>query len=115
MKKNNPAKNIKSGNKAGVLAGAIVGAALGVAAGTLLAPKSGKKTRKDVKRISGDFYRYITPQIKKMKRMGEAQYDALVAKGLKNYVKAKRLSSAQEKALKAEAKRAWKHIKGHLK
>ncbi len=103
-------------NKGGkLLEGALVGAVLGVAAGMLLAPKSGKKMRKDIKEISGDFYRYITPQVKRMKRMGEAQYNALMAKGLKNYAKAKRLSSAEEKAIKMEAKRSWRHIKKHLK
>ncbi|MDO8655385.1 MAG: YtxH domain-containing protein [bacterium] len=98
-----------------LLEGALVGAVLGVAAGMLLAPESGKKMRKDIKKLSGDFYRYIAPQVKKMKKMGEAQYHAFVAKGVKNFAKVKRLSLAEQKMLTTEAKRSWKHIKKHLR
>ncbi len=98
-----------------LLEGALVGAVLGVAAGLLLAPKSGKKLRGDIKKLSGDFYRYIAPQVKKMKKMGEAQFNELVTKGAKNYAKAKKLSLAEQKMLATEAKRSWKHIKKHLR
>lgn len=108
--------NKNSANKNGekLLKGALIGAVLGVAAGMLLAPKSGKKMRGDIKKLSGDFYKYISPQLKKLKQVSEAQYDAFVAKGVKNYTKAKRLSLAEEKILAMEAKRSWGHIKKHL-
>ncbi len=102
----------KNGGK--LLGGALVGAVLGVAAGMLLAPESGKKMRKDIKKLSGDFYRYIAPQVKKLKQVGEAQYNTFIAKGAKNYAKAKRLSLSEEKMLIKEGKRSWRHIKKHL-
>jgi len=99
----------KSGGK--ILAGALVGTALGVAAGILLAPESGKKMRTDIKKLSGNFYRYILPRVKKLKQIGEVQYNALVKEGIKNYAKIKRLSPAEERVLVKEAKRSWGHIK----
>ncbi len=102
----------KNGGK--LLGGALIGAVLGAAAGMLLAPESGKKMRRDIKRLSGDFYRYIAPQVKKLKRVSEAQYNTFVAKGAKNYAKAKRLSLSEEKILIKEGKRSWRHIKKHL-
>ncbi|MDO8558808.1 MAG: YtxH domain-containing protein [bacterium] len=103
----------KSGGK--ILEGALIGAVLGVAAGILLAPESGKKMRKDIKKLSGDFYHHIAPQVKKFKQVGEAQYKAFVAKGAKSYAKIKQLSPAEEKMLITQAKRSWGHIKKHLR
>ena len=71
--------------------------------------------RKDIKKLSGDFYRHIAPQVKKMKNVGEAQFNAFVAKGAKNFAKAKKLSLAEQKMLAAEARRSWGHIKKHLR
>lgn len=107
-------QNIKK-NGARFLGDALIGAVLGVVAGILLAPKSGKKMQRDVKKLSGDFYRYIAPQANKLKRIGETQYNEFVAKSVKNYAKLKQLSLAEEKMLITEAKRSWKHIKKHLK
>ena len=109
--------NKKSRKKNGkqLLEGALVGAVLGVAAGILLAPESGKKMRKDIKKLSGDFYRYAAPHIEKLKQISEAQYTMLMAKGVKNYAKARRLSRAEEKMLAVAAKRSWGHMKRHLR
>lgn len=105
-------KNNKSGGK--LLGGALVGAALGVAAGLLLAPESGKKLRGDLKKRSAEFYAHLSPRIKKMKKMGEKEYGQFVKNAAKNYGKAKRLSSQQQKALVAEAQKTWKHLQKHL-
>jgi gas vesicle protein len=98
----------------GLLEGAVVGAVLGAVAGMLLAPESGKNMRSDIKRLSGDFYRYIAPRVKELKKMGEAEYNAFMAESAKNYAKVKKLSLAEEKMLAREAKRSWKHIKKNL-
>lgn len=103
-----------SGSGGKILEGTLIGAVLGVAAGILLAPESGKKMRKDITKLSGNFYHYIAPRIKKLERMGEAEYHAFVAEGIKKYAKAKRLSLAEEKVLAKEARRSWGHIKKHL-
>lgn len=117
MKKIINKKNTKNSivsKKEKLLEGALVGAVLGVAAGMLLSPESGKKLREDIKKLPGDFYRYMAPRVKKLKKVGEKQYDAFVDEGVKNYVKAKKLSVSEEKMLKNETRRFWKNIKKHL-
>ncbi len=107
--------NKKSAKKkgGGLLAGALVGGALGVVAG-MLESESGQKMQKNFMKLSGDFLNYIAPQIKKMKEVGEPEYEAFVAEKAKSYAKAKKLSLAEAKILAAKAKHSWKHIKKHL-
>jgi len=104
----------KEKNGGGLVAGASIGAVLGIAAGILLAPETGKKMRTDIKKLSGDFYRHIAPQLKKLRVVGEAQYHAVVAEGVRRYAKARRLSRSEEKLLATEGKRAWFHMKRNL-
>lgn len=100
------------------LKGTMVGMVLGVLASVLITSESGKKMRKemgrDMKKLSGDFYRYMTPQVKKFKRVGEAQYNTFVDENVKKYARIKKLSLSEEKRLVREAKRSWKHIQKHL-
>lgn len=113
--KNHQVNNMKNKNGVKLLEGALIGAVLGVAAGMLATSETGRKMGKDIKKLSGDFYRYIAPQVKKLKKVSEAQYNAFVTESAKKYAKTKKLSLAEQKALAAEAKRSWKHIKKHLK
>ncbi|MFA6077760.1 MAG: YtxH domain-containing protein [Candidatus Paceibacterota bacterium] len=106
-------KNTK-GNSGKLLEGALVGAVLGVVAGILITSEAGKKIGTDIKKLSGDFYRYMAPQVKKLKNLGESEYNTLVDQSVKKYAKAKKLSIAEEKILVKEAKRSWNHIKKHL-
>ncbi len=102
MKKNNTIKLIEGG---------LIGAALGIAAGIILAPESGKKFRNDVKKKSAEFHAYLAPQFKKMKKVGEKEYDVLINKAVKSYTKTRRLSEKEGKDLIAQAKKSWGHIK----
>lgn len=102
-------------NKGNLIEGAVIGAVMGVVAGILMDPAVGKDARRTMKKRSAEFYSYIAPQIKKLKKVGEAEYHALVAEGVKRYAKVKKLSLAEEKSLVAEAKRPWKHITKHLR
>ena len=90
---------MKKGNALKLLEGALVGAALGAAAGLLLAPESGKDLRKDLKRKSAEFYRHLAPELKKVKKMGEKEYQAAVKKAMATYSKAKKLSADEMAAL----------------
>lgn len=102
---------MKGNNKLSLLEGALVGTALGVAAGLFLASKKGKELQKDIKQKTVEFYAYIAPKLKKIKRLGEKEYVAFVENAAKNYSKAKRFSAAETKILLAEARKAWKHLK----
>jgi len=106
MKKNNGAKFL--------LEGGLVGAALGVAAGLLFAGTSGKKLRGDINKRSAEFYAQLAPKLKKVKKLGEAEYKNLAKNALGTYAKARKLSANEEKAILAEAHKSWKHLKKHL-
>lgn len=102
MKKNNTIKVIKGG---------LIGAALGIAAGIILAPESGKKFRSDIKKKSAEFHAYLAPRFKKMKKVGEKEYDSLINRAVESYSKTKHLSEQEGKDLIAQAKKSWEHIK----
>lgn len=114
MKKKIVHKKSAKKNGGRILAGALVGAAIGVGAGLLLASGSGKKIGAGIKKMSGEFYRYVAPRLKKLKKIGEAEYHQLMIEGANDFSKAKKLSLAEGRALSLEAKRSWGHIKKHL-
>lgn len=97
-----------------LLGGALAGAALGVAAGLLLAPESGRQLRKNLKKRTVDFYKTLAPQLKKVEKLGEAEYKALVKKAAASYSKAKKLSKNEAKELLQEAQKSWEQLKKHL-
>ncbi|MDO8669692.1 MAG: YtxH domain-containing protein [Candidatus Buchananbacteria bacterium] len=105
---------MKNNSKLKLLEGALAGAVLGAVAGLLLAPESGKKMRKDLKKKSAEFYNSLVPQLKKMGKMGEADYRMAIKKAMSVYSKAKKLSSAETKELTREAEGYWKQIKKHF-
>lgn len=97
-----------------ILEGVLAGAALGVAAGMLLAPKPGKKLRKDIHDMAADIYKRAAPKLKKMKKLGEAEYKAFMDSAAKTYGKAKKLSEKEIAALRKEARGSWKHLSKHF-
>lgn len=96
------------------LAGGLIGAALGVTAGLIAESKLGEQLGKKAKHLGADFYRYIAPQIKKVKKMGEAEYKELVTEAMKRYSKDKKLSRAEARHIVNDAKASWKHLKKNL-
>jgi gas vesicle protein len=104
----------KTSGSGKILEGAIIGAVLGVAAGILLAPDSGKKTIKNIKKQAGSFYASIAPQLKKLKGMTEEQLDAFLDMAVEKYAKAKKLTKVQHKALVQEVKKSFEKIKKNL-
>lgn len=108
-------KQVKKEEKSSkFLSGALIGAALGVAAGLFATSKAGKDMTKEVKNKSVEFYKYIAPQIKKAKEMGEKEYKEFINKALVSYNKNKKFSDKDIENLKKEAKASWKHLKKHL-
>ncbi len=105
---------VKKGTSYAWLEGGLIGAALGVGAGLLISSKFGKKLGTKAKDLSADFYRYISPQIKKVKKMGEAEYKKFVEEAMKKYSKSKKLTELEAKKLVKDAHGAWKHLKKNL-
>ena len=109
MAKNNTAK---------FLEGAVAGLALGVVASMLLATKKGKAMQKDVQNsiedIMADFYKYISPKIKKIEKMGEKEYKEFMKIAAEQYAKTKKISIEMTKELIKYAQQSWKHFSKHL-
>ena len=101
-------------NAKNLLAGAAVAAALGAVAGMMMAPKSGKKLRTDFKRTAAQFYREASPQLRKLKNVGKANFEKFMSATVTRYASAKKLSAAEKRKLMKEAKGAWGKMKKHL-
>jgi len=106
---------MKKSNTKGLLAGAAAAAALGAVAGMMLATKSGKKMRGDMKKTAAQFYREASPQLRKLKSVGKANFEKFMGKAVTKYAAAKKLSMAEKRQLMKEAKSAWGKLKKHLK
>jgi len=105
MKKNNTLK---------FLEGAVAGVTLGIAATIFLASKRGKKLKRDLGHTMFDFYSYIAPKLKKIKKMGEKEYQLFMEKAVKQYAKAKKVSADVTKELLKETKKSWNYFSKHL-
>jgi len=104
----------QSEKKGKFLSGALIGAVLGVAAGIFATSKKGKEISKEAKVKIAEFYKFIAPQIKKAKEMGEREYKAFINKALVGYNKTKKFKKEDLKSLAKEAHASWKHLKKHL-
>ncbi len=65
--------------KASFVKGTIFGAIVGMIAGVLLAPKSGKETREDIKRKAQGTYQDITDQLSQLREDVSGRVDSLKA------------------------------------
>ena len=107
------AKNNK-GNAVKFLEGTVAGVALGVAASMFLASKKGKELKNDIADIMADFYKSISPQIKKIKKMGEKQYKEFMKNAAEQYTKTKKVSGDIANQFIEEAQQSWQHFSEHL-
>jgi gas vesicle protein len=106
------------GNATKFLEGAVAGVALGVAASMFLATKKGKEVQKDVVKtiedITADFYKYISPKVKKIEKLGEKEYKEFMKNAAGQYAKTKKLSEDMAKQLIKESQQSWKHFSKYL-
>ncbi|MFA6189930.1 MAG: YtxH domain-containing protein [Candidatus Staskawiczbacteria bacterium] len=102
-------------NKFKFLEGAVAGIALGVAASMFLSSKKGKKMMDNIEDITADFYKNISPKLKKMKKMGEKEYALFMENAVEQYIKTKKISEDMAKQLAVKAKQSWKHFATYLK
>ena len=97
--------------------GAVAGIALGVAASMFLATKKGKEVQENVTKsiedVTADFYKYISPKVKKIKKMGEKEYKEFMKNTAVQYAKTKKLSEDMAKQLIKESQQSWKHFSKH--
>ena len=97
-----------------VLEGVVAGVALGVAASMFLSTKKGKEIKNDVSGMVADFYKYISPKLKKVQKMGEKEYKEFMKNSAMQYSKTKKISEDMAKQLTKEVQQSWKHFSKHL-
>ena len=101
---------MKKNNKTKFLEGALIGLALGIAGSIFLSSKKGEKIKGDIKNITADFYKYIAPKVKKVKKMGEKEYKEFIKNSVKQYGKVKKISGDKISELTKEAIKSWNHL-----
>jgi gas vesicle protein len=106
------------GNTSKFLEGAVAGVALGVVASMFLASKKGKSVAvnviKSIEDVTADFYKHISPKIKKIEKMGEKEYKEFMKNAAEQYAKTKKISEDMAKNLIKDAQQSWKHFSKHL-
>lgn len=102
------------GNTLKFLEGAVAGVALGVAASMFLNSKKGKALKKDIADVTADFYKFISPKIKKIEKMGEKEYKEFMKNSAEQYAKSKKISEDMAKQLIKYTQQSWKHFSKHL-
>ena len=96
------------------LEGTVIGVTLGVAAGMFLNSKKGKEFEAGVSDVMADFYKYISPKVKKIEKMGEKEYKEFMKNAAEQYAKTKKLSEDMAKELVKDVQQSWKHFSKHL-
>ncbi|OGZ78725.1 MAG: hypothetical protein A2528_02095 [Candidatus Staskawiczbacteria bacterium RIFOXYD2_FULL_37_9] len=100
-------KNMSKGNTLKFLEGAAVGLALGVAANMFLDSKKGKALKNDIESIMADFYKYASPKVKKIKKLGEKEYKIFMKGAAENYAKLKKISGNMAEQIIEKAQESW--------
>ena len=96
------------------LEGAVAGIALGVAANMFLSSKKGKAVKKNIADAMADFYKYISPKLKKLGKMGEKEYKIFMKGAAMQYAKTKKMSEVMAGQLVKDVQQSWKHFSKHL-
>jgi len=90
--------------------GLLVGLALGSLAGVLLAPKSGKDTRNDIKKAYKKTSQEIANKISDLKELSQEKYAEIVDKVVSEYEKVEKLTKEQSKSLGQLLRDKWNEV-----
>jgi gas vesicle protein len=92
------------------------GALLGLIAGILVAPRSGKETRENIKRHYEEISDRISEELSRLKDITKETYAQVVGTVVHGFVEAKKITSDEAAELKSELKRGFEDIrKSHQK
>ena len=101
-------------NKKTFAVGSALGVLLGTAAALLLAPQSGKKTRKEIQKMARDLSHAVTKQIDKTKKLTQESYNELVDQSVTEYKKGKKMAETAWKKISADLKAQWNDVRNTL-
>lgn len=93
-----------------LLKGLIAGLAIGGALGVLLAPKSGKQVRHDLKKAYRTTSKDIAKRINNIEDISESKYDQIVEAVINEYKKLDPITQEQIESLKSILQNKWSEI-----
>lgn len=97
-------------SKKNLLKGILFGLAVGGIAGVLLAPKSGKQTRQDLKRAYKVTSKDIAKKLNSIEDISKSKYDQIVEVVLSEYQKLDPMTKEQLESLKTILQNKWNEI-----
>lgn len=97
-------------SKKNLLKGILFGLAVGGIAGVLLAPKSGKQTRQDLRRAYKMTSKDIAKRINNLEDISKSKYDQVVDSVLSEYQKLDPMTKEQLESLKTILQNKWNEI-----
>lgn len=97
-------------SKKSLLKGILLGLAVGGVAGVLLAPKSGKQIRQDLKKAYKSTSRDIAKKINSIEDLTKSKYDQIVDSVLTEYQKLDPITKEQLESLKTILNNKWNEI-----
>jgi gas vesicle protein len=96
--------------------GFLRGAVLGLIAGLLVAPRSGKETRENIKKHYKEISDRISEELSRLKDITKETYTQVVGTVVHGFVEAKKITSDEAAELKSELKKGFEDIrKSHQK
>lgn len=95
----------------GAAAGVAIGALAGAIAGILLAPKSGKETRKDIAQWVLKIKDEIAEELEKAGDFTKEKYNQVASSVVDTYQKAKKISDDEAKEIKADLAGNFEKVK----
>lgn len=104
-------KNFAKGAAAGIALGAIAGAVAGI----LLAPKSGKETRKDIAKYIHEMKDKIAEELHKAGEFSKEKYNQVVHAVVAGYKEGKKISEKEAKDIKSELEKGYDKVKAAAK
>ncbi|MBI4239857.1 YtxH domain-containing protein [Candidatus Uhrbacteria bacterium] len=95
--------------------GAAIGAVLASIATLLLAPKAGKKTRSDVKKLVNSLSKKMSKEFASLSDLSRDRYEELVNRTMKEYTKGKKIAQDFIDDVSKNLKGNWKEVQKELK
>jgi gas vesicle protein len=91
--------------------GFLKGALLGVLAGILLAPRSGRETREEIKKAYEEISDRISEELSRLKVVTRDTYDQIVRSAVDTYVETKRITAKEAEQIIAQLKEGYDKIR----
>ena len=91
--------------------GFLRGALLGLMAGLLVAPRSGKETRENIKRHYEEISDRISEELSRMKEVTQETYTQVVGAVVHGFVEAKKITADEAAQIKSELKKGFEDIR----